>query len=113
MIWLLDHNIPNKIYGYLKSLGFKSDTTQYKCWDKLSNGQLAKVAFESGYRVLITRDRLLCESAARSLKFYPEMAIVLLNIEQAKGQVYLSMFKEHWEKTPIRPQPGKLIIWSH
>ena len=85
-MWLLDVNLPKGLTKTLKALGIEADTTATRGWRDLGNGTLAEIAFRSGFRVILTRDRLFGESAARALQKFPDLAIVVLRIPQAREE---------------------------
>jgi len=39
------------------------------------------------------------------------MAIVLLVLPQGRGRLYLESFRTGWQKKPITPLPGKMVLW--
>jgi len=110
-MWLLDHNIPHKLREVLDKLGIKSETAYYRKWDSLENGDLVKVAVESGFTAILSRDRLFQKSAKKTLSKFPMLALVLINIDQNDAETYCRNFEEAWKRNPIKPIPGKLIEW--
>ena len=80
-------------------------------WRNLGNGALSKVAVTAGFRVILTRDRLFGESAAKALQLYPDLCVVILKIPQSKAEFYLASFKDHWQRSPICIVPGTVIEW--
>ncbi len=110
-MWLLHVNLPNGLRKVLESLGQKSETTAFRGWRGLGNGNLAEVAHKTGFRAILTRDRLFGESAGRALKTYPELAVVVLRLSQSREAAYLDEFKSQWAKQPIEPVPGQISEW--
>lgn len=110
-MWLLDVNLPNGLLALLRSYGIQCDTTVARGWRDLGNGALASTAFASGFRTILTRDRVFGDSAGRALKSYPDLAVVIVTIPQAKHLVYLERFSVAWGQAPIVPQAGKIIHW--
>jgi predicted nuclease of predicted toxin-antitoxin system len=110
-MWLLDVNLPNGLRSVLLDLGFESHTTVHQGWRNLGNGELSKAAVTAGFRVILTRDRLFGESAAKALQMYPQLCVVILKIPQSKAESYLASFKNHWEKNPILIVSGTVIEW--
>jgi predicted nuclease of predicted toxin-antitoxin system len=54
---LFDHNLPHKLRTSLATLGeHEIVTASYMGWGDLKNGELLRIAEESGIEVLITRD---------------------------------------------------------
>ena len=111
-MWLLDHNLPSKLAATLAEYGIKSANT-YRCgWAELRNGDLVAAAFAAGYRVMLTRDVLFGESAAKALSQHVEMAVVLILLPQERGSSYLAAFRAAWAKAAIVPQPGRFTHWG-
>ena len=110
-MWLLDVNIDLSIIPELVSLGYKAESSIHLGWRELRNGNLLQKAIENNYEVLLTRDKLFYESAAKAFKKNPNFAIVLMNLPQAKSSVYLEKFREAWKHKPIQPIAGTVIHW--
>jgi hypothetical protein len=110
-MWLLDHNLPRQVYEALKSLTIQCETTDKRGWDGLENGDLVSAASEAGFTCILTRDVLFSLSAAKALKKYPQMAVILIRLPQAKGSIYASNFVKHWGESKINPVSGKLLEW--
>jgi len=110
-MWLLDHNLPRQVYEFLKSISLTVETTHFRGWGALSNGHLVKAAIDSGFVCILTKDVLFRESAAKTLKIYPQFSIVLITLPQQKGTLYAKAFQEFWAKNPIKPTAGQLVIW--
>ena len=110
-MWLLDVNLPNGLLKKLQELGMEADTTVNRGWRNLGNGKLSEAAFVAGFRVILTRDRLFGESAGKALKSFPELAVVILNIPQAKEANFLKAFEDAWVTSPIEPSPANVIEW--
>ena len=110
-MWLLDVNVPAKVVAFLSGRGIASAPTDRQGWADLKNSELVEAAVQRGFNCLLTRDKLFGKSAARSLKRHPGFAVVLLSLRQAKALEYLAAFEKHWEKNPIEPSPGKMIVW--
>ena len=110
-MWLLDVNLPTDLLALLRGYGITCDTTANRGWRDLTNGLLAEAAFGAGFRVILTRDRLFGESAARALRALPELAIVVVALPQARAAIYLAEFRKHWERQPIIPMAGGIAEW--
>ncbi|PWU16666.1 MAG: hypothetical protein C5B49_10260 [Bdellovibrio sp.] len=111
LMWLLDVNLPKGLAKKLNSLGIEADTTADRGWRDLGNGALAEAAYKAGFRAILTRDRLFGESAARALKSYPELAVVILRLPQARENGYLHEFDNRWRESPIVPVPNQIMEW--
>ena len=57
------------------------------------------------------RDRLFSESAARTLKRFPEFCVVLITISQVRGPQFLQQFRNAWDYSPIQLVAGQLLRW--
>jgi hypothetical protein len=110
-MWLLDVNMPKKIGVLLGELGVVAHTAEDRGWGGLTNGALVEAANQAGFRVVLTRDRLFSESAARTLKLFPEFCVVLVTIPQLRGAEFLDRFNSAWKRSPIRPVAGQLLHW--
>jgi hypothetical protein len=110
-MWLLDVNVPQRIVAVLREFGVDAETAGSRGWDGLANGRLVDAAVHGGFTCLLTRDRLFGESAARTLKDFPQFSVVLLALPQLRGPQFLEQFRVAWRVDPIQPVPGKLIHW--
>ena len=110
-MWLLDHNVPWQLLHTLQSLSIPCDTTYNKGWSDFENGDLVKKAIKEKFTCILTRDKLFSQSARKVLKSNTNIAIVLLTILQSKGKQYATTFLKEWEKEPINPIPGQVLIW--
>lgn len=112
---LLDHNLPHQLRDLLISFGLEAESTKYRGWQTLRNGDLVSAAYTSGFRAIITRDRKFAESAARALSRFPEMAIemaiVIVTLDQRSWRMYGESFRSAWAIAPIVAVPGKVIVW--
>jgi len=108
---LLDHNFPIQILEFLQADGVSAQTTKYHGWEALENGKLATAAFQSGYRCILTRDRKFAESAAKALRQFPDLSVVVVTLKQDKAARYLQAFRAAWGKKKIQTQPGQLLHW--
>jgi hypothetical protein len=81
-MWLLDANMDVHLVSVLTGFKTPCDTAGKRGWKALSNGDLVSVAVDAGFHCLLTRNRLIGESASRALKLYPDFAIVVVNIPQ-------------------------------
>ena len=55
-MWLLDENLDVNLLAFLRSQEVKCDNVRGRGWRGLQNGDLVKVAWEAGFRCLLTRD---------------------------------------------------------
>ncbi len=110
-MWLLDVNLPNGLLQLLQSFGIASDTTVRQGWRALTNGELATAAFAAGFRVILTRDRDFGTTAGKTLSQFPELAVVVVTIPQAREARYLDSFASRWREQPIAPVPGSVVEW--
>jgi predicted nuclease of predicted toxin-antitoxin system len=110
-MFLLDHNFPVQILEFLQGQGVQVQTTRYHGWEALENGALVSSAFEAGYRCVLTRDRKFAESAAKALRKFPEISVIIVTLQQNKADVYLASFQAAWGKDKILPLPGQLLLW--
>jgi hypothetical protein len=70
-----------------------------------------KAAVDAGFRCLLTRDHLFGESASRALDFFPQFAVVVVNVPQRRWREYRGQFLARWAELPIEPVAGRLIDW--
>ena len=77
----------------------------------MTNGSLAEVAFQAGFRVVLTRDRLFGSAVGRTLQSLPDLAIVIVMLPQARAAAYLAEFETHWRYAPIAPAAGQVVEW--
>ena len=110
-MWLLDVNVPKHVVEFLREHGVESHAADAYGWSALTNGALVEAAVTAGFACVLTRDRLFSESAARSLKRFPDFCVVLITIPQLRGPLFLEHFRRAWDENPIRPAPGQRISW--
>jgi hypothetical protein len=110
-MWLLDVNLPNGLAGLLRSLGISCDTAARRDWRELTNGALAEIAYREGFLVVLTRDRRFGTSARDVLTALPDLAIVIVNVPQAREGAYLAEFELQWRTKPIEPVAGSVVEW--
>ena len=110
-MWLLDVNLPNGLARLLHSYGISCDTAARRDWRDRTNGALADAAFREGFRVILTRDRLLGTSARRVLEALPGLAIVVVTLPQAREEPYLAEVERQWSRQPIEPAAGAVVEW--
>jgi predicted nuclease of predicted toxin-antitoxin system len=110
-MWLLDANMPLQILPFLKSAGIEADSTLARSWNRLSNGDLVNKAVNAGFTVLLTRDQLFAESAARALKTHSQFSVVWISLPQIRSEAYLRVFKSAWDLKPIVPIQGQATQW--
>lgn len=110
-MWLLDANIDIRIRDVLAEFGVESRTAESLGWKHLSNGNLVAAAVSGGFTCLLTRDRLFSESAARSLKEFPQFAIVTIRLKQEKWPAYGELFRDAYRLVPILPIAGTTSFW--
>jgi uncharacterized protein DUF5615 len=110
-MWLLDADPDIHLAELLSALHIECDTAESRGWKALRNGELVGVAAQAGFDTLLTRDRLFAESALRTWRSFPAFGIVVVTLPQLPSKRYLEAFAEAWAASPIRPQPGKIVIW--
>ncbi len=110
-MWLLDANVDEHLVALFKQFGIPCDTAGHRGWSALANGDLVARAYAEGFRSLLTRDRLFGESASQALKSFPEFAVVVISLPQARWPEYRLRFLETWAKSPIQPVPGHVMCW--
>jgi len=110
-MWLLDVNMPLRVVELLSEFGVSADTTEGRGWRGLTNEALVEAAVKNGFDCILTRDRLVGESAARALVRIPRFSVVLVTLPQLRGRHFLDESRREWSRVPVRPVPGALIRW--
>lgn len=110
-MWLLDANVDVHLAFLLSQFGIRCETAASRGWKALANGNLVAAAVADGFDCILTRDQAFGESAARSLRSYPEFALVVLSLAQKPWPQYRQSSLEAWAVAPIRPLAGQLIQW--
>lgn len=110
-MWLLDVNMPLRVAATLGKFGIEAHPAETRGWNALTNGELVGAAVQAGFTAVLTRDRLFSESAARALQRFPQFSVILITIPQLRGPQFLEEFERAWERSPIRPVPGKAQSW--
>jgi len=110
-MWLLDVNMPLRVAATLDKFGIQAHPAESRSWNGLTNGQLVEAAVQAGFTAVLTRDRLFSESATRALQRFPQFSVILITIPRLRGPQFLEEFDRAWERSPIRPVPGKALSW--
>lgn len=110
-MWLLDVNLPTALIRILDQFAVKAESTAARGWRNMDNGVLTKAASDAGFSVILTRDKLFGESAAKALKAYPKLAVVIIRIQQSREAIFLQEFRSMWAKSPLTPKTGDVIYW--
>lgn len=113
-MWLVDHNIPVGIFSALLRFGKNVQTVSQNGWERLENGKLVSAAYLNGFKVIITKDRLFAEDAARALSNHPDFAVVLVRLPKqiAANQLdQVDWFIDTFQNSPIIPIAGRMIEW--
>lgn len=84
-MWLLDANMPLQLTPFLRGVGVDVDSAIPRGWNQLRNGDLVSTAVQAGFDVLLTRDRLFDETAARVLSVYPDFCVVSVLLPQSRS----------------------------
>lgn len=111
MMWLLDVNVPAALTRTLRDYGITAETAVSRGWRELTNGALARVAAQAAFRVVLTRDRGFGVSVGPILEALSDLAIVIVTLPQVREIEYLAAFETAWQRSPIRPVPGRIIEW--
>ena len=91
-MWLLDENLDVNLLAFLRGQEIECDTVRGRGWQGLENGELAKVAWDEGFRWLLTRDLDFATAAGDVFERYPALAIVLISLPQKVSSRYVSDF---------------------
>lgn len=110
-MWLLDVNLPIALVDVLEGIGIQAKTTESQGWRTLENGKLVAAAFGAGFTVILTRDTEFGLSAAKALKEFPRMSVVIVTLPQHREKIFIAQFMEAWKKTPILAIPGGTRFW--
>jgi predicted nuclease of predicted toxin-antitoxin system len=110
-VWLVDENLPPKLYRALEEFGISAKSATYAGLGGITNGVLTRKAFEMGFRVIITQDKTFVQDAAVALKQHPTFCVVVLVLDQTPAKTFLERFKEEWSNNPIVPKEGDVVMW--
>ena len=110
-MWVLDANMDVHLIALLGELGISCEAATRRGWGGLNNGELLAAAVEDGFTCLLTRDRLLADSAGKVLEANPGFSIVVIHLPQRPWREYIRQFRSAWEKQPIFPIPGAITHW--
>ena len=110
-MWLLDAILPIPLVHFLNSKGIHAETTEFRGWKHLSNGMLVSSSVDAGFSVILTRDVLFGEAAARALKLHQGFAVVVISFKDIKQRDFINEFIKAWVQNPIQPEIGKLVFW--
>jgi len=70
-----------------------------------------KTAAATGVTCILTRDLGFGHAAAKALKRFSSVGVVLITLPQQRGPAYARAFQEAWSRKPIVPLAGKLVRW--
>ena len=110
-MWLLDANMDVHLMSLLGEFGVPCDAATRRGWGALSNGELVRAASEAGFTCLLTQDRLFGESAAPTLRAFPDFSVVIVRLPQRPWQEYREQFRAAWTASPIVPNLGRISYW--
>jgi predicted nuclease of predicted toxin-antitoxin system len=110
-VWLLDANLDIRVCGILAEFGIESQTAEARGWKTLSNGHLVAAAVNGEFSCLLTRDQLFAQSAAKTLKGFPDFSIVVVRLKQQKWPAYGKTFRLALQQQIISPVPGRAVLW--
>jgi predicted nuclease of predicted toxin-antitoxin system len=108
---LLEQNLPHQLRDLLGEFGVQAESTRYRGWETLRNGDLVSAATAAGFTAIVRRDRKFAESAAKALAGFPAMAVVIVRLDQRGWQSYREAFRIAWQKAPISPHAGRVTEW--
>ena len=106
-MWLLDVNVPANIVTFLSGRGIASACTDRQGWTHLKNSELVEAAVQQ----LFTDSGQVVWGISGPLVETPSSVCRRAPVSPAKALEYLAAFEKHWEKNPIEPDPGKMIVW--
>ena len=110
-MWLRDVNVPAALTRILRDHGIAAETAATRGWRELTNGALARVAAHADFKVILTRDRGFGVATTPILDTLPDLAIVIVTLPQVREVEYLRAFEAPWQRSPIRPIPGRVVEW--
>lgn len=110
-MWLLDVNVPQQTLRILNEFEIIARHATPQGWNELKNGELIEAAAGAGFVCILTRDRQFAESASRSLRRFPDFAVVLIELPQLKRDEFNAAFRKAFSLSPIQPRPGLVVHW--
>ena len=110
-MWLLDANMDVHLVSVLADFGVVAEGASRRGWQALTNGDLVDIAVREGFTCVLTQDRLFGQSALGSLEEFPSFAVVIVMLAQRPWHQYSQDFRDAWAKSPVTPQPGKVVRW--
>ena len=108
---LLDQNLPHQLRELLAGYGLPAETASFHGWAELRNGDLTRTAYAKGFRIILTRDVLFGESAAKAMAEFPDLAVVVVRLPQRAWKVYREAFVRAWMRSPLTPVSGRVTHW--
>lgn len=109
MKWLIDESLNPKLYQILSKRNIDAESVVYRGWDEKKNGELMKLAYPEGFRVMITADTNWHQHSGFLSPKYFDFCVII--IENPSRRDFLEWFEEEFDRSPIRPIPGKVITW--
>lgn len=110
-MYLIDKNLPIQLFALLGEFGIAAETAEFRKWSALTDGELVRSAAQAGFTCILTRDRLFARSAARQLKEFPTLSIVVVELPQLRREPFLDAFRKAWSRNPIQPLAGRATNW--
>lgn len=110
-MWLLDTNVEVQLRAFLAESGIESEPAAGRGWRGLLNGELVSAAAGAGFTCILTKDRRFAARASKSLKLFPQLAIVIVTLRQKPWPEFLNQFRIAWNHSRIRPVEGRVIEW--
>ncbi len=109
-MWLVDENLPSKIFQILAKHGIRSQSVQFAGLLGSKNGVLTHKAASRGFTCILTQDKDFHIDAKAALREV-ELAVVVVTLPQVPLREYLTLFEETIAREPIVPVKGKTIFW--
>lgn len=111
IVWLLDESLPTGLFKHLNSLGIQVETVAFRKWKGFRNGKLVEAAATSGFKGILTRDKLFAQDAKKALVMHSQIAVVFISLPQIPLEKYVRLFQEQWTKSKIIPISGQVSSW--
>jgi len=109
-MWLIDENLDVRLYKVLSEFGIEARTAEFANLKGLDNGRLLRAAESKGYNTILTRDILYHQDSGFNPSLYPNIGIVVVRITVPQKQ-FVDWFKSEFQKTPIEPKIGQVLVW--
>lgn len=109
MKWLIDESLNPRLHHILARKGIDAESVYYRGWDSKKNGELMLLCYPEGFRVMLTADTNWHHHSGFASSKYFDFCVVILTNQNVDD--FLQWFEDQFDLSPIKPLPGRVVVW--